>query len=209
MVDQSQQSRPPTQSEQTGLWFQTEGEKRCWSTGSMRKIKSFLNIKAWRHVTGETQCKYKPENEHTRKQYRDIISILCSFHFKNVYIIKLSFFYFLRLTHEFNPQPSGELSLTDSHSIPQDALPRCVPAFSLTNKTTWALWLYRFQWREGKREGKEGWKERPELYDPNSNWCIVERGVPKKVNSMERLITQWECPAYNMERKRKRERVSG
>jgi len=37
------QSQPANQSEQTGLWFQTEGEKRC-STGSMRKIKSFLNI---------------------------------------------------------------------------------------------------------------------------------------------------------------------
>ena len=44
-------SQPANQSEQTGLWFQTEGEKRCCSTGSMRKIKSFLNIKAWRHVT--------------------------------------------------------------------------------------------------------------------------------------------------------------
>ena len=46
MVDQSQQSQPANQSEQTGLWFQTEGEKR-------QKIKSFLNIKAWRHVTVE------------------------------------------------------------------------------------------------------------------------------------------------------------
>ena len=46
--------RPTNQSEQTGLWFQTEGEKRWCSTGSMRKIKSFLNIKAWRHVPGET-----------------------------------------------------------------------------------------------------------------------------------------------------------
>ena len=34
------------QSEQTGLWFQTEGEKRCGRTGSMRNIKSFFNIKA-------------------------------------------------------------------------------------------------------------------------------------------------------------------
>ena len=42
------------QSEQTGLWFQTEGEKRCCSEGSMRKIKSFLNNKAWRHVPVET-----------------------------------------------------------------------------------------------------------------------------------------------------------
>ena len=49
-VDQSQQSRPANQSEQTGLWFQTEGERRCCSTGGRRKIKSFLNIKAWRHV---------------------------------------------------------------------------------------------------------------------------------------------------------------
>ena len=39
----------------TGLWFQTEGEKRCCSTGGMRNIKSFLNIKACKHVTVETQ----------------------------------------------------------------------------------------------------------------------------------------------------------
>ena len=54
VVDQSQQNRPDNQSEQTGLWFQTEGERRCCSTDSMRKIKSFLNIKAWRHVPVET-----------------------------------------------------------------------------------------------------------------------------------------------------------
>ena len=53
-VDQSQQSQSANQSEQTGLWCQTEGEKRCCSTGSVRQIKSFLNIKAWRHVPGET-----------------------------------------------------------------------------------------------------------------------------------------------------------
>ena len=40
----------PVSAEQTGLWFQTEGEKRCCSTGSMRQIESFMNIKAWRHV---------------------------------------------------------------------------------------------------------------------------------------------------------------
>ena len=54
-VDQSQRRRPANQSEQIGLWFQTEGEQRCCSTGSMRKIKSFFNIKSWRHVTVETQ----------------------------------------------------------------------------------------------------------------------------------------------------------
>ena len=36
-------------------WLQTEGEKRCRSTVSMRKIKNFLNIKAWRHVKVEAQ----------------------------------------------------------------------------------------------------------------------------------------------------------
>ena len=33
------------------FWFQTEGEKGCCSTGSMRKINTFFYIKAWRHVT--------------------------------------------------------------------------------------------------------------------------------------------------------------
>ena len=59
MVDQSQQSRPANQSEQTGLWFQTEGGKRCCSTGSMRKIKSFLNIKARKHGTVNTDMNMK------------------------------------------------------------------------------------------------------------------------------------------------------
>ena len=46
----SQQSQPANQSEQTWLWFQTEGEKRC-----MRQIKSFLNMKSCKHVTVETR----------------------------------------------------------------------------------------------------------------------------------------------------------
>ena len=46
-----EQSRPANQSEQTGLWFQTEGEKRCCSTDCMREINTFLNIKAYKHVT--------------------------------------------------------------------------------------------------------------------------------------------------------------
>jgi len=32
----------------------------------MRKIKTFLNINAWRHVTGEAKQIIKPENEHNR-----------------------------------------------------------------------------------------------------------------------------------------------
>ena len=43
-VDQIQQSRPANQSEQTGLWFQTGGEKRCCSTGSMSQERHYILI---------------------------------------------------------------------------------------------------------------------------------------------------------------------
>ena len=60
-VDQSQHSLPANQSEQTGLWFQTEGEKRY--TG--RIIKSFFNIEN-ALVIIEAQKTYEAEHERNR-----------------------------------------------------------------------------------------------------------------------------------------------
>ena len=53
--------------ELTGLWFATEGEKRCCSTGSMRKIKSFFNIKAIKLVTVESK-NISMNSEHLHKR---------------------------------------------------------------------------------------------------------------------------------------------